>query len=270
MGFGNFSSVPGETDMILRNSRTGGVEVYDISNNQITGAAFMGAVGLDWKFSGVGNFSGQGTSDMILRNIGTDTGGPDGFIPGTGGLEVYDISNNQLTGAAFIGAVGLDWQFSGVGNFSGVPGESDLLLRNESTGALEVYDINNNQLTGAAFIGTVGLEWQFAGIAPVHAAGASDLVLRNVNTGAFEVYDIAHNQLTGAAPLGAVGLDWQVGGLAADPPTGPMGSSDGSTSQLVQAMAGFGGGSGAATGLNTVPLGADTSQQPLLTTPQHA
>jgi hypothetical protein len=68
--------------------------------------------------------------------------------------------------------------------------------------------------------------------------------------------------------LGAVGTDWQLGGFAADPPTGSMGSS-GSTSQLVQAMAGFGGGSGAAESLNTVQLGADMSQQPLLTTPQH-
>jgi hypothetical protein len=40
--------------------------------------------------------------------------------------------------------------------------------------------------------------------------------------------------------------------------------------QLVQAMAGLGGGSGAADGLHTVALGTDTSQQPLLTTPQHA
>ena len=90
----------------------------------------------------------------------------------------------------------------------------------------------------------------------------------NVNSGAFEVYDIANNQLTGAAPLGAVGLDWQLGSFAADPPTGSMGSS-GSTSQLVQAMAGFGGSSGAADGVNTAPVGAETSQQPLLTTPQH-
>jgi hypothetical protein len=135
---------------------------------------------------------------------------------------------------------------------------------------LEVYDLNNNQLTGAAFIGTVGLDWQFAGIAAANGAGTSDLVLRNVNSGAFEVYDIANNQLTGAAPLGAVGTDWQLGGFAADPPTASMGSSDGSASQLVQAMAGFGGGSGAANISNTVPLGADTPQQPLLTTPQHA
>jgi hypothetical protein len=185
-------------------------------------------------------------------------------------LEVYDINSNQITGAAFIGRVGLDWRYSGVGNFSGVPGETDLLLRNSKTGGLEVYDINSNHLTGAAFIGTVGLDWQFAGIAPIHAANASDLVLRNVNTGQFEVYDIAGNTLVGAASLGQVGLDWQLGGFAVDPPTGSMGGSDGqlgSTSQLVQAMASFGGDSGAADGLNTAPLGADTSQQTFVTTP---
>jgi hypothetical protein len=100
--------------------------------------------------------------------------------------------------------------------------------------------------------------------------GASDLVLRNVNSGAFEVYDIANKQITGAALLGTVGLDWQFGGFAADPSTGAVASLDGSTSQLVQAMAGFGSGGSAADTSNTVPLGADTSQQPFLTTPQHA
>src|SRR6516225_6970316 len=243
MGFGNFSSL-GETDMMLRNVNTGGIEVCDISNNQVTNVPFIGMVGLNWQFSGVGNFSSLGESDLLLRNSNT------------GGLEVYDIANNAITNAAFLGMVGLNWQYSGVGNFSSIPGETDLLLRNNTTGGLEVYDISNNQITGAAFLGMVGLDWQFAGIAPANGAGTSDLVLRNVNTGAFEVYDIANNQITGAAPLGSVGLDWQLGGFAADPPTGSMGSS-GSTSQLVQAMAGFGG--GAAESLNTVPLSADTS-----------
>jgi len=192
---------------------------------------------------------------MLLRNANT------------GGLQLYDITNNQLIGSAFLGTVGLDWQFSGIGNFSGVAGETDLLLRNVNTGGLEVYDINNNQLTGAAFIGTVGLEWQFAGVAPVRGAGTSDLVLRNVNTGVFEAYNIANNQIIGAASLGRVGLEWQVGGFAADPAPASMGSS-GATAQLVQAMAAFGGGSGTGESLNTVPLSADTSQQ--LTTPHHA
>jgi hypothetical protein len=90
-------------------------------------------------------------------------------------------------------------------------------------------------------------------------------VLRNVSSGAFEVYDIAGNTLVGAASLGAVGLDWQLGGFAADPPI-----SDGATSQLVQAMAGFGGGSSAADGLNAGLVNADASQQTFLTTPPHA
>jgi hypothetical protein len=158
----------------------------------------------------------------------------------------------------------IDWQFSGVGNFSGVPGETDLLLRNSSTGALEVYDINNNQLTNAASIGAVGLDWQFAGVAAARRAGTSDLILRNVNTGAFEAYNIANNQIIGAASLGQVGLEWQLGGFAAD--AAPASGSLGSNAQLVQAMAGFGGGS-AADGINVAPLGADASQQSFLTQP---
>jgi len=185
----------------------------------------------------------------------------------TGAIWVYNISNNRITNAFSLGTVGTDWQFSGVGNFGNVPGESDLLLRNVNTGGLEVYNIANNQLTGAAFLGTVGLDWQFAGVAPANGAGTSDLVLRNVNTGAFEVYDIANNMITSAASLGAVGLDWQLGGFAVDPPTASVGDS-GELAPLVQAMAGFGGGSGAAESLNAGALGADTSQQPLLTTPQ--
>jgi hypothetical protein len=67
-------------------------------------------------------------------------------------------------------------------------------------------------------------------------------------------------------------LDWQLGGFAANSPTGSstsIGSSDTSTAQLVQAMAGLGGGSGAGDGSNA-GLNADPSQQTFLTTPQHA
>jgi hypothetical protein len=87
---------------------------------------------------------------------------------------VYDVNNNQLTGAAFIGTVGLDWQFAGIGPVHGA-GESDLVLRNKGSGAFEVYDIANNQLTGAAPLGAVGSDWQLGGFAvdPPTAPAAS-------------------------------------------------------------------------------------------------
>ena len=40
------------TDMLVRNSGTGGFEVYDISNNWITNAAFLGTIGLDREVQG--------------------------------------------------------------------------------------------------------------------------------------------------------------------------------------------------------------------------
>jgi hypothetical protein len=64
--------------------------------------------------------------------------------------------------------------------------------------------------------------------------------------------------------LGSVGLDWSLGGFATAS-MGSSGNSPASTSQLVQAMAGFGG-SGASESLSTATLSAaDTSQQPRLT-----
>jgi hypothetical protein len=180
------------TDMLLRNSSTGGFEVYDISNNNITNAAFLGTVGLDWQVMGFGNFGSFGETDMMLRNVNT------------GGVEVYDIRNNQITGANFMGTVGLNWQQPVFGNFSS-RGTSDMILRNTSSGGLEVYDINSNQITGAAFMGTVGLDWQIIGSGDFSSMpGESDLIMRNKNTGGLEVYDIANNQITGASFLGTV------------------------------------------------------------------
>jgi autotransporter-associated beta strand protein len=255
-GFGNFGS-RGANDVLLRNGAA--FSVADIANDQIIGMVPLGIVGLNWQLGGFGNFSGNaGEYDMLLRDMNS------------GGLQVYDISNDRITNSAFMGTVGLDWQISGFGGFGSRPGETDMIMRNANTGGLQVYDIANNQITGTAFLGTVGLDWQFAGVAPVRGADTSDLILRNVNTGEFEAYNIANNQIIGAASLGQVGLDWQLSGLADDPAAASMGSSDSSTAQLVQAMAGFGGGHGAADGLNAAGFGAEPSQQQFLTAPQHA
>ena len=78
---------------------------------------------------------------------------------------------------------------------------------------------------------------------------------------------MSHIAIIGAGNLGQVGLDWSLGGLAVDPPTGAMGGSDDSTSQLVQAMAGFTGGDDAAGAFDAAGLGDDASQQPFLTAP---
>ena len=58
-------------------------------------------MGLDWQFAGIAPIHAPGASDLVLRS------------GSTGAFEVYDIANNQLTGAASLGAVGTDWQLGG-------------------------------------------------------------------------------------------------------------------------------------------------------------
>jgi hypothetical protein len=76
-----------------------------------------------------------------------------------------------------MGAVGLEWQVAGFGDFSGNPGESDMLMRATSgpdAADFEVYDISHSAITSAASMGHVGLEWTVAGLAnDPPAAGSS-------------------------------------------------------------------------------------------------
>src|SRR5262249_35543790 len=109
-----------------------------------------------------GDFNGDGSSDMILRN------------KNTGQFELYNIRNNAITSASNFGTVGLDFQVAGFGPFHG-PGTSDMMLRSTTTGQFELYDIVNNQITSAFNIGVVGLDFQLGGFAvdPPTASTAS-------------------------------------------------------------------------------------------------
>jgi hypothetical protein len=185
---------------------------------------------------------------------------------------------------------GKDWEVLGFGHFNSQFG-LNMIVRNVGTQQVWIYDVvqtaTGNYVAQAStamspgqktagVLGPIGLEWKVAGIAPLNANAfpanlvTDDLVMRNTNTGALQVYTIRSDILTGSAALtppatNPIAATSTIGGMAVD--FSPQAS--GSTSQLVQAMAGFGGGSGAGESLNAVPAGADTSQQPLLTSAQH-
>ena len=145
-GLRRFLRESDETDMMLRNSSTGGFEEYNIRNNVITTAANIGAVGLNWQVAGFGDFSTDpNETDMLLRNANT------------GAFEFYDIVSGQLATAGPMGAVGNEWQVAGFGDFSGNPGETDMMMRNVNTGVFELYDIRNNAIVAASAIGRSAL-----------------------------------------------------------------------------------------------------------------
>src|SRR5262249_7594147 len=105
----NPSPPPGTTAvMVLGNSSDGRYGVYNIgSNATLAGYQLSGQVGTDWRFVTLAGFSGSNTSDMLLRRS-TD-----------GAFQLYNIKNNNINiaNSPFLGAVGLEWQVMGFGNF---------------------------------------------------------------------------------------------------------------------------------------------------------
>jgi hypothetical protein len=296
-GFGIFFGV-GQADMLTRNvsNNTATYLAYNTENNQFNGVITAAVVGANYNTAGLGMYftfslSFDFAQLMVLSHISEDNRGV---------LSAYAYSNGTLVNYspdfATIGN-GQDWEVLGFGHFNSQFGLNMIVRNIDSKSAnfqqVWIYDVVKTatgnyaaQLstavspgqTQAGVLGAIGGNLTVAGIAPVNTTFANpftdDLVMSNtnLNTGAVKlwVYNIQDDTLTGSAPLTPpaskpIADHSTVGGVATD----FSGSVSGSTSQLVQAMAGFGDGSGAAGGLNAAPLGADTSQQSFLTTPQH-
>jgi hypothetical protein len=293
--------------MLLRNSSTGAFQAYYISNNNITGSASVGTVGLDWNFAGTGNFDGASSlSELLLRNAGS------------GSFELYHVVGGGILSGNAVAPIGNNFTVKGFGNFSNSPTTQMMMQDNThdaSAGQLELYTYNPSiGFFSGQNVGVVGDNLNFIGCASLLGNGATQMIMQQ-NNGTFWLYTYnpSVNALSGI-PVGAVGSNFHVVGFG---PLGTAGqdqmlmqdaagnfeayqynaslnafvgnsmgavgapwvvdgiaanspsSAGSSTAQLVQAMASFGGGSAGDT-MSPTPLGADTAQQTFLTTPQHA
>jgi hypothetical protein len=184
-------------EMVIRDA-SNNYFLYDIAQNLLQPSSTLGTL-VPSIFGGIGSFGGD-KGDLMLRGSNGD-------------VYVYDISNNQIVGTHDLGNIGLDWAISGFGDFSGNPGETDMITRNSGTGQLWVYDISNNQVTFSTSLGifasnTVAGFGDFSG-----NAGETDMMMRS-SSGDFIVYDMGKNSVTsGPIDLGNVGLNWAVQGF---------------------------------------------------------
>jgi hypothetical protein len=294
-GFGYFvRSDFGQADMMMSGVLTPGqvtYRLYDTENNQFVSGGVVAVVGDNFKTAGFGTYA---TPDsfaglMVLKDSTSAT------------MLAYAFRNGALVNLPAqqnFASIGSDWTVLGFGKFSSQFPLGMITRYSGTNPALQneflIYDIvqtfdqNNTPIYTAALsdadVGfgpgvliapnTVGSNAVLAGFAPISSTSErlpADMVLRDTNTGKFYVYDIRNDAITLSGELPQLSTSpilptWTVGGIAPDlsPTTG-----SGSTAQLAQAIAGFGG-SGAADGLNTTPPGADASQQQFLATPQHA
>jgi len=141
------------------------------------------------------DFNGDGTSDILWRNVGT------------GSIVVSLMNGSQVIGSAGLGG-DLNWSVAGTGDFNG-DGKADILWRNSSTGYVVESFMNGTQVTSSAAIGG-DTTWTIAGTGDFNGDGKSDILWRN-STGVVYETQMNGSQVIGSASLGG-DQNWSVVG----------------------------------------------------------
>lgn len=177
VGTGDFNG-DGIDDVLWRNTSTwaftdwlgtpaGGYVVNDAN-------ALVTTVGSDWKVVGIGDFNGDGMSDILWRNnsgqLSDWLGRPNGsFAPN-------DTNALQM--------IGTDWKVAGTGDFNG-DHRDDIVWRNDSgefsewLGQTNGGFVSNGGIAGAQVI----TDWKIAGVADFNGDGRSDVLWRKTSNG---------------------------------------------------------------------------------------
>jgi hypothetical protein len=118
---------------------------------QAEGAVAHAFVTDDWHVQGVGDFNGDGNSDVLWRQ------------DGSGQVYVWEMNGQTVTdeGAVAHAPVTDDWHVQGVGDFNG-DGNSDVLWRQDGSDQVYVWEMNGQQVQaeGAVAHAPVTSDWQ--------------------------------------------------------------------------------------------------------------
>ncbi|MBV9567290.1 MAG: VCBS repeat-containing protein [Hyphomicrobiales bacterium] len=195
-GIGDFNG-DGKSDILWRNAN-GALIDWTMNGSQITANQSLTLQGglvspdVSWNVAGVGDFNGDGKSDILWRNT-------------SGALIEWSMNGSQITSSRQVtlgaSAVAPDssWSIAGVGDFNG-DGKSDILWRNTS-GNLIDWTMNGSQVAAIQQVtlqGTPALpdsSWQIAQIGDFNSNGKSDILWRN-SDGALAEWTMNGAQIT--------------------------------------------------------------------------
>ncbi|MBQ9338347.1 MAG: AIDA repeat-containing protein [Lentisphaeria bacterium] len=160
-------------DVVLYKANEGGR--VTVLTDTVTGFApvELAAAGEPWKLIGVGDFNGDGVSDVLWRNMSI------GDVGSWLGNGQFGVTWQHMAGAS----VG-EWEIVGVGDFN-ADATDDVLWYNTQTGLMLNWQVQNGVYSADAIIaGAAPGEWRFAGVGDFNGDGTDDILWHNQISGA--------------------------------------------------------------------------------------
>src|ERR1035441_9006475 len=142
VGVGHFDT-SGRSGIVLQDRNTGAVAIWNIDATglAIASSAIVATPGVNWTVQGIGDFDGNGTSDILLRDSNT------------GNVAMWLMNGTTISSTGVLAStLGFNWSIQGVGDFDG-NSKSDILWRDSSSGAVAVWLMNGTTIASTGIPG---------------------------------------------------------------------------------------------------------------------
>jgi GDSL-like Lipase/Acylhydrolase/FG-GAP-like repeat len=131
-------------NIFWRNSATGEVGMWVMAGTAIAQSVDFGVVPLTWTVAGIGDFDGNGSTDILWRDA-------------SGNVGIWLMNGTQVMSTAVLGNVPLNWTIVQTGDYNG-DGKSDILWT-DNRGDVGMWLMNGASVSSTAILGNVGPSW---------------------------------------------------------------------------------------------------------------
>ena len=189
VGVGDFSG-NGGTTLVLQSRNTNQIAFWYTSG--VNGATIPGGIFVNltpaagYKVVGVGDFNGDGKSDLVFQNQTTNQ------------VAIWFMNGAVYTGGVLLPFVPpAGWQVAGAGDFN-ADGFTDLVFQNQSTGQIVLWYMNGTTYVGGtALSATPASGWKVVGVGDYNGDGSADLLFQNQTTNLAAVWYLQNGAFAG-------------------------------------------------------------------------